>query len=157
MTHMTRPEAEDFLYREARLLDERRLEEWLALFTEDAHYWIPYQDGADPGVQTPIVYDDRVTLERRIARLRNSAAHAQSPPSRTRHYITNVEVESTGPDEAKVYSNLVIYEVRTGQQRDCAGWCEHRLRRQQAGWRIAQKKVCLINSDQPIYNLTFLI
>ena len=146
MTHMTRPEAEDFLYREARLLDERRLEEWLALFTEDAHYWIPYQDGADPGVQTPIVYDDRVTLERRIARLRNSAAHAQSPPSRTRHYITNVEVESTGPDEAKVYSNLVIYEVRTGQQRDCAGWCEHRLRRQQAGWRIDRKSTRLNSS-----------
>jgi 3-phenylpropionate/cinnamic acid dioxygenase small subunit len=155
--HVTRSDAEEFLYREARLLDERRFDEWLALFTEDARYWIPQHEDDDPGVKTPILYDDYPTLKTRIWRLRNPNAHAQSPASRTRHYITNVEVEANGSGEATIYSNVIIYEARTGAHRSCAGWCEHKLRWDEAGWRIAQKKICLINADEPIYNLTFLL
>lgn len=154
---MTRSEAEEFLYHEARLLDEGRLEEWLLLFTEDAYYWMPSQKGLDPREETPIIYDDRATLEDRVFRLRSPAAHSQSPPSRTRHIISNVEVEP-GPDQgAVVYSNFVVYEVRLGLERSLAGHTEHQLRGEQAGWRIALKKVWLMNRDFPIYNLTFIL
>jgi benzoate/toluate 1,2-dioxygenase beta subunit len=157
MTALTRAEAESFLYREARLLDERKFEQWLELFTSDAIYWMPTVDGADPEEQTPIIYDDRASLNDRVTRLRDPYGHAQKPLSRTRHYLTNVEVEDAGADAARIYSNVMIAELRTGNERLCTGWCVHLMRRHGDDWRIAEKKVCLLRSDQPVYNLTFLI
>jgi len=157
VAEITRSEAEEFLYREARLLDEGRLEEWLLLFTQDAYYWMPSDKGLDPREETPIIYDDRATLEDRVSRLRSPAAHSQSPPSRTRHMISNVEVEQGSGQGAVVYSNFVVYEARLGLERSLAGRYEHHLRREQAGWRIALKKVWLMNRDFPIYNLTFIL
>lgn len=157
MAQLTRSDAEALLYREVRLLDERRFDEWLTLFTDDAVYWIPYGDGGDPERYTPITYDDMPMLKERIHRLRSPAAHSQQPASRTRHLIANVETEE-GPDsEATVYANFVLYEVRLDLQRSFAGNCEYRLRLVDGTWRIAAKKVCLVNGDQPIYNLTFLL
>ena len=192
MAEINRSEAEEFLYREARLLDEGRLEEWLLLFTQDAYYWMPSDKGLDPREETPIIYDDRATLEDRISRLRSPAAHSQSPPSRTRHMISNVEV-GPGPVQGAVvypvpqnaphvsagtnalnpeghrpkatdvspwygvYSNFVVYEARLGLERSLAGHYEHHLRREKAGWRIALKKVWLMNRDFPIYNITFIL
>jgi 3-phenylpropionate/cinnamic acid dioxygenase small subunit len=154
---MKRSEAEDFLTREARLLDERKFEDWLELFDDSARYWVPTKDETDPGLHTSLVFDDRSTLEDRVSRLQDSAAHAQSPPSTTRHFITNVEVEELGNGETKIYSNFLVYEIRMKRERLCAGWCEHRLRQYDNRWLITEKKVCLINSDQAIYNLTFLL
>lgn len=157
MERITRLEAEEFLYREARLLDQRRFEEWLSLFTSDAHYWLPTQEGSDPREKAPMIYDDRETLEDRVWRLRHPAAHSQSPASRTLHVISNVEVEHDTDGKARVHSNFVIYEVRVGEQRSFAGAYEHHLRKESGGWRIALKKIWLINRDLPIYNLTFLV
>jgi len=157
VAQVRRPEAEDFLYREARLIDERKFEDWLVLFTQDARYWIPNPKGSDPREETPIINDDMETLKDRIWRLRSPAAHAQSPPSRTRHIISNVEVEGGKDGVTLVYSNFVIYEVRLGEERSVAGHYEHHLRKEDGEWRIALKKIWLINRDLPIYNLTFLI
>lgn len=157
MDQLTRSEAEDFLYREARLIDESRFEDWFDLFTQDAHYWIPNKKGGDPREETPIVYDDMETLKDRIWRLRSPAAHAQSPGSRTRHIISNVEVGEGKDGVYHLYSNFVLYEVRLGEERSFAGHCEHLLRKEDGEWRIALKKIWLINRDLPIYNLAFLI
>ena len=157
MAQMSRSQAEDFLYHEARLLDEGRLEDWLSLFTHDAYYWIPSNKGADPRVETPIVYDSREGLEDRISRLRSPAAHSQSPPSRTTHLISNVEVKGGENGISVVYSGFVVYEVRLGLERSMAGRCEHHVREEEGEWRIALKKVWLINRDAAIYNLTFLL
>jgi len=159
---LTRAEAEDFLYREARLLDDRRLDDWLGLFTEDAHYWIPTGKGIDPNGETQLVYDDRAQLEDRVWQAQQPRRHAQSPPSATTHLISNVLVESATDGELSVYSSFVVYEVRKTQsvhdeQRSFAGRCEHRLRRVDGQWCIVLKKIWLINRDLPVFNLTFLV
>src|SRR5207253_4483760 len=81
-----RSEMEQFLYREARLLDSGRFYEWLGLFTDDATYWIPLQaDQADPQTTSSIVYDDRRLLEVRIRQFQHPRAHARTPAPRTVH------------------------------------------------------------------------
>ena len=101
----------------------------------------------------------------RVHHLLHERNFAQSPPSRTEYQVSNVQVWSgEHEDEARVRYNLVVYELRSGdhlqlglgQQRALAGKCEYRLR-YQAGWRIACKKVVLINRPLPIVNLSFLI
>jgi ethylbenzene dioxygenase subunit beta len=162
---LTRQEAEDFLYEEARLLDERLFEAWLDLFTEDGIYWIPIVEDADPTTQTSILYDDSQLRQMRVHHLLHERNFAQSPPSRTVHQVSNVQVWAWDQaDEALVRCNLVVYEIRAGdhlqlglgQQRALAGKCEYRLRHH-CGWRIACKKVVLINRHMPIVNLSFLI
>ena len=156
---LTRQEMENFLYHEARLLDEGRLDEWFALFTEDAHYWVPQsKDDLDPTREVSIIYDDHNRLAARMYRHQQTPVHGQIPPSRTRHFVTNVEVADEPDSEETVgYANFIIYELRRNEQRSFAGSYEYRLRRQGDGWRIVLKKANLINSDSPLYNLTFLI
>lgn len=155
---LTRRGAEAFLYREARLLDEGRIEEWLELFTEDGRYWIPEnRDDADPTREVSIIYDDRQRLEERVYRLRHTPVHGQTPPSRTRHFISNVQVEGEEEGAVTVYANFIVYEVRLKEQRSLAGQSQYRLRRVDGDWRIVLKKVNLINNDCPIFNLTFII
>lgn len=155
---LSRQEAEDFLYREAALLDDMRLEEWLELFTDDATYWIPEnKDDLDPTRETSILYDDRFRMEDRVWRLVHGPAHSQIPPSRTRRMIGNVEVRDGEDGEVILYSNFAIFEIRRNEQRTFAGRYEHRLRLEGSEWRIVQKKANLINNASPIYNLTFMI
>jgi 3-phenylpropionate/cinnamic acid dioxygenase small subunit len=162
---LTRQEAEDFLFEEARLLDERLFEAWLRLFTEDGLYWIPIVEDADPTTQTSILYDDSALLQMRVHHLLHERNFAQSPPSRTVHQVSNVQVwRGDRAEESLVRCNVVVHEIRVGdhlqlglgQQRALAGKCEYRLRYQD-GWRIACKKVVLINRHMPIVNLSFLI
>ena len=162
---MTRQEAEDFLSEEARLLDERRFEEWLDLFTEDGIYWIPIVEDTDPTKQTSVLYDDSALRQIRVHHLLHERNFAQSPPSETVHQITNVQVwEGARPNEVHVRCNLVVHELRRGNhrqlglgnQRALAGKCEYVLRYED-GWRIALRKVVLINRHLPIVNLSFLL
>jgi p-cumate 2,3-dioxygenase beta subunit len=155
---LSRAEAEDFLYHEADLLDEWRLDEWLALFTSDAVYWLPGRHGdADPQRDASLVYDDRDRLKDRIFRLTEGPAHSQIPPSATRRLIANVRVKGRAGDDLLVHSNFVIYEVRRNQQRAFAGRYEHRLRPEGGTWRIAARTATLVNCEDPLYNLTFMV
>ena len=162
--HMTRQEAESLLFQEARLLDERRFEEWLALFSDDCNYWVPILD-ADPNTEPSIIYDDRARLEERVYRLLHTPAYAQDPPSRTQHNVTNVEVfEGDTAGEAIVLCNLTLFELRTGDftqaglgdQRMLAARCEY-VFSGAPDRRIKLKKLWLINRDLPIYNLSFIL
>lgn len=155
---LSRQDAEDFLYREASLLDDMRLEEWLELFTDDATYWIPEnKDDLDPKRETSILYDDRFRMGDRVWRLMHGSAHAQIPPSKTRRLISNVEVEEISEEALVLYSNFAIFECRRNEQRTFAGRYEHHLRLEGDTWRISQKKAKLINNASPIYNLTFMV
>src|SRR5439155_898605 len=88
-----RHQIETFLYREARLMDEHAYDEWLALWTDDALYWVPCnRDDSDPMREVSIIYDNRARLEDRIMRLKSGAIYAQEPKSRLRRVVANVEV-----------------------------------------------------------------
>jgi ethylbenzene dioxygenase beta subunit len=141
---------EEFIVREARLLDERRFRDWMALFTEDGTYWVPaVPDQRSPFDQASLFYDDRDLMRTRIERLEHPRIHVQTPPSRTAHIVGNVLVESI--DEAKgeyvIGSTVIMVEYRDEQQRLFAGRQLHRLRRDGASFRIMQKRVDLINCD----------
>lgn len=162
---LTRQDAEDVLNRESRLLDERRFEEWLELFTADGIYWLPMVDGSDPRREPSLLYDDARLREQRVHRLLHEPNYAQLPPSRTIHYVSNIDVEDAGAaGDARVRCNLLVVELRPGPRRQLglgkqntfAARCEYHLRAAD-GWKIALKKVLLIDSDQPVPPLTFLI
>jgi 3-phenylpropionate/cinnamic acid dioxygenase small subunit len=153
-----RGRVEQFLYHEAQLMDEHRYDEWLALWSDPALYWVPSnRDEVDPRCEISLIYDDRVRLQLRIARLKSGFAHAQEPKSRMRRLISNLEIEESADAEIVAHSNFMLAELRRGKQDLFAGRATHRLRPHNGSFKIVSKKVLLINNDEPIDNLTFLI
>jgi 3-phenylpropionate/cinnamic acid dioxygenase small subunit len=158
MPLLSRSDAEDILFREARILDERRYREWLEMFGETSTYWMPCNgEGNDPTREISLIFDDRTKLNDRINRLESGVAHAQSPPSKTKRLISNVEIENAEDNAATVLSGFILYELRRGKERIFAGSYEHRLQFVDNKWKIASKKVVLINNDEVIDNLTFMV
>jgi 3-phenylpropionate/cinnamic acid dioxygenase small subunit len=147
----------ELLYHEAALLDERRFDEWLALFTDDAVYWVPQGEDGDPARQVSIAYDDRRRLHERVLRLTSGFAYAQDPPSRTCHLIGNVRQTGESDGALQIASALIVAEVRRNTQQLYAGQVEHDLLPEGEGFRIRRKVVRLVNSDVPLGNVTFLI
>jgi 3-phenylpropionate/cinnamic acid dioxygenase small subunit len=157
---------EQFLYREARLLDDRRFRDWLELFTDDVRYWMtgrtnryPKSSKAiailDPDryVEDDIGADDELaildeskeTLTARVARLDTGMAWAEDPPSRTRHLVLNIEVEPGENDaEVKVYCNFVVYRSRGETEQDFyVGGRQDVLRSVDGSWKIASRRLVL--------------
>lgn len=156
-------DAERFLFAEARLLDERRFEEWEALFSDDGTYWVPIDPTKVAGQGISIISDDRKRLHERVYRLTQTPVLDQNPPSRTMRLVSNVEVEPDGK-ETRLRCRQLITELRPGGLGQAGlnvvrlfpATCEYRLRRVNGAWRIVQKKVVLLDSDQPHYNLSFI-
>jgi 3-phenylpropionate/cinnamic acid dioxygenase small subunit len=158
MARLSRSEAEDILYNEARLLDEIRYRDWLAMLTNDATYWMPCNgDGIDPTREVTLVYDNFARLSDRVDRLTSGVAHAQSPPSKSKRLISNVQVDGSEENSATVISGFILYELRRGKERIFAGRYEHRMRFEDGRWKIAAKKAVLVNNDEVIDNLTFIV
>jgi len=140
--------ARELLYREAYLLDRHRFDDWLALYTEDATYWLPLEHQQADAINTSsIVYDDRRLMELRVAQARHPRAHARVPAARTVHQVGNVLLLSQAADSAVVASTLILSEFRAERQRMFAALVEHTLRATPDGWKIAAKRVDLINSE----------
>ena len=153
-----RHQIENFLYREARLMDEHAYDEWLALWTDDALYWVPSNDDdMDPTQQVAIIYDTLPQMYDRIDRLKGGAAYSQDPKSRLRRVVSNIEIEDAENNEVIVYSNFNLTELRRSKQDTFAGRNIHRLRADGDGLKMVSKKVLLLNNDEVIDNLTFLI
>jgi 3-phenylpropionate/cinnamic acid dioxygenase small subunit len=144
---------EQFLYHEARLLDTQQFEEWLGLFTADATYWVPLEHGQqDPHETSSLIYDDRTLLELRVKQMRHPRAHARAPLPRTVHQVGNIVVQ-----DLVVRSALTVVEFRNGKQRVWAGLVEHRLQRNSDSFRIARKRIDLVDSEGEIEGLTILL
>ena len=140
-----------FLEHEARLLDEAKFDDWLALFTADAWYWVPSEpDQADPHQTVSLIYDDRRLLETRVRRLASPRIYSQEPRSRTSRIIGNVSVEETSTHACTVRSKFVMIEYRRESQRLFAGTAFHHLVQADGGIRIASKRVDLVNCDAPL-------
>ena len=152
---------EQFLYREARLADEQRLDDWLTLWAEDALYWVPCnQDDVDPARQLSIIYDDYARLKLRVARItKTGMAWTQEPRSRLRRLVSNIEIYD-GPDGLiQTFSNFHLTELRANR-RDPVEWIgrtEHRLRPHGDDFRLAYKKVMLINNDHEMTQLSCMV
>lgn len=161
---MTRAEAEDLLFREARLLDQRRLEEWLELYTPDGIYWIPIDENASVAETVSIIYDTPMRRRERVYHQLNVQFPAQTPPSRLLHHISNVIVEP-GPESVTVYSSQLVYEMRTGdftqiglgEVRQLVADVEHTLKPHDGRIKIARKKILLLDRDTWHGNMTFII
>lgn len=143
-------EASALLFRETRLLDERRFEEWLALYAANAHYWVPSRVDQTSWQDTiSIVFDDRRLMEMRVRRLSHPNAHALSPPARTAHLIGNIEIVERFPVDGSsiIASSFQMIEYRDGKQLLYGGRARHRLARRDGGFAIAWKRVDLVNAD----------
>jgi 3-phenylpropionate/cinnamic acid dioxygenase small subunit len=144
-------DCESFLLHEARLLDESKFDDWLALFTADAQYWVPSEpDQKSPYDTGSLIYDDRRLLETRVRRLASPRIYSQEPRSRTSRIVTNVTLEESGGQEALVRSKFMMIEFRRNAQRLFGGTCFHRLVRQDSSLRIKLKRVDLVNCDAPL-------
>ena len=148
---------EQFLFHEARLLDTQQLEAWLDLFTDDATYWVPLERGQkDPMETSSIIHDDRTLLELRVKQARHPRAHARLPLARTVHQVGNVIAENSG-DEIKVTSTLQVVEFRNEKQRLYGALVEHRLRPANGSFKIAHKRVELVNSEGELDGIAILL
>jgi benzoate/toluate 1,2-dioxygenase beta subunit len=148
---------EQFLYHEARLLDTGQFEAWLDLFTEDATYWLPLErDQTDPLETSSIIHDDRTLLELRVRQARHPRAHARQPLARTVHQVGNVMVLSENGSDIMVASTLNLVEFRNERQRNYGALVEHRLRRAGDSYRIAHKRVDLVNSEGELDGIAIL-
>jgi p-cumate 2,3-dioxygenase beta subunit len=143
---VTRAEVEDFLYREAALLDEWRLNEWEALLTDDACYYVPPNDKLDGDHRSTlfIVADDRERIRQRIIRINDPNCHAEFPKSRTRRMISNVRIESVEGDLVTVAANFVCYRFRRFERiREYVGGYRYVLKRVPEGFRIKERRVLI--------------
>jgi benzoate/toluate 1,2-dioxygenase subunit beta len=148
---------EQFLYHEARLLDTGQLEAWLDLFTEDATYWLPLErEQKEPLETSSIIHDDRTLLELRVKQARHPRAHARQPLARTVHQVGNVIVSNGTNGEIKVDSTLQLIEFRNERQRIWGALVEHRLRRAGESFKIAHKRVDLVNSEGELDGIAIL-
>ena len=154
--------AVEFVYREARLADEARYAEWLALWTDDAVYWVPAttDPAADPDQHISHIYDNRGRLETRVKLLQTGHRYSQEPASLMRRLVSNIEASPADNGELVVESNFALAELAIQAKRELHWWVgrtTHRLRRVGGGLKMSRKKVVLVNAAEPLPNLSFLI
>ena len=142
---------ERFLQHEARLLDEGKFDDWLALFTPDGSYWVPSEPDQDnPHETVSLIYDDRRLLETRGRRLASARIYSQEPRSRTSRIVSNVSIEDGDNNACTVRSKFLMVEYRREAQRLFAGTAVHRLVQNDGLILIASKRVNLLNCDAPL-------
>jgi len=146
---MLRQQVEEFLYAEAALLDAWALDDWLLLFDEDAKYEVPCNDtpGGDPARDLLLIDDNYVRLTARVARLNSRRAHREYPHSRTNHQVFNVRVQEVSAEELSVTASFTVWRFRAGRSSCYVGRYRYRLRRGDAGFRIAAKRAELDMTD----------
>jgi 3-phenylpropionate/cinnamic acid dioxygenase small subunit len=155
---MSESDVAKFLYLEARLMDEHRYEEWLSLWADDGVYWVPNRhEDTDPTRQVSIIYDNRTKIGDRVARLLSGTVLPQDPPPRNRRIVSNIEIEQDTGSDVTVASNFLLVQARGSQQFIWCGRTIHKLRREGGALKLAHKKVLLVNSEQEMPVLQFLI
>lgn len=159
----TRRSLEHFLFEEARMLDERKLEDWLGLWTAEGMYWMPrVWNQANPFDHVSLFWEDKMLREVRVKRLENARNWSQQPHTRTARVMGNIMVDGTdAAGNVIVRSTFQLTEWRNGM-RQLAGSIVHKLRReadagQGESWRIVMKRVDLVNCEDVFGNLEVFI
>ena len=149
-----------FVYAEARLLDECRYEEWLALFTEDAYYWMPLEPGqTDARLVTSLMHEDLFMLNLRVRRLSGQRTYSQQPQSRC-HHLLQLPAVDRADNAAGVFQTRTAFhyvETRVDEQTLYAAWATHELVWQDDALRIRSKRVDLVNSDAAFGNIQLIM
>ena len=149
-------ELEQFLFLEARLLDEQRWEDWNALYLHDGEYWVPATpDQPDAKNHVSLIYETGLLRAVRIKRYRHPNAFSLQPKPRSVHFVSNVMLDGVdaGTGACTLSSRFIILQYRRGTQDVLGGRYTHRLVPTDAGWRIALKRVDLVNCDAPMENI----
>ena len=155
--NIDRVAVESFLYREARLMDAHAYDEWLSLWHEDATYWVPCNsDDIDPTQNVSVIYDRRGQLRARIQRLKETAWLREQAP-RLKRLVSNIEIQPAIDTELVVDSAFILAELHHHNHYLWAGSTTHRLVPKGDSFRITYKKVVLLNNNEPLPNLLFLI
>ncbi len=139
-----------FVYREARLVDEKRYDEWYELYTDDGFYWVPLVPNQPDGVDhTSLAYEDKLLLKLRIERLRNPRSYSQHPESRCHHLVQQPEIESADPQRGEwlLRSQQIYTETRGDEQQQYAATVFHTVVRVDGRLRLKLKRVNLLNCD----------
>ncbi len=150
MTMPSNQQLIDFVVAEAQLLDDCRYDDWLALFAEDGHYWMPLTPGqTDAKLQASLMYEDKLLLSVRVERLRGARTFSQQPRSRCHHLLqtptVQARIEAAGEFATRTAFHYV--ETRLDQQTLYAGWATHTLALHEGELKIRLKRVDLVNSD----------
>ena len=141
-----RAEVEALFVEEAALLDSWRLDDWLALLTEDARYLVPPNDvpDGDPRDTLFTIADDIRRIHGRVKRLKSEDAHAERPRSRTRRLVSNIRIVERGGEELVAEANFVVYRFRRNERiGEYVGRYRYRLRATGDGLRIAERRAIL--------------
>jgi 3-phenylpropionate/cinnamic acid dioxygenase small subunit len=145
-----------FVIREARLLDEKRFDEWYELFAEDGHYWVPASPGQpDPLNHNSLAYEDRLLLKLRIERLKQPTAYSQKPASRCHHVLQTPEVEKSKKDEFLIRTNFIYTETRGDESQRYAAVAWHTLVGEPL--RIRLKRVDILNCDAALPSIQLFL
>jgi 3-phenylpropionate/cinnamic acid dioxygenase small subunit len=155
-------EVRAFIYREGRLLDEGRFDDWLTLWADDGCYWVPIgPDDSSPLDHVSIIHDDRQRIGQRVRRLNSEYAWAHVPQTLSARVISNIELRPELSDATKpemvVSASMLVGEFREDRQELYCGRLEYRLRREPAGIRMVVKKVSLINRAGPLRNISAVL
>ncbi|HVZ44196.1 MAG TPA: aromatic-ring-hydroxylating dioxygenase subunit beta [Ramlibacter sp.] len=147
-----------FIYREARLQDEHRYDEWEKLWTHDGLYWVPANgEGGDPEHEMSIIYDNRSRIGLRVRQFYTGKRFSQTPQSRLRRLVSNVEVVEDDGREIRAASNAMVFESQTRGDTVWASRNEYTLRREGEDLRMVRKKVVLVNNQTALWSMAFLI
>jgi 3-phenylpropionate/cinnamic acid dioxygenase small subunit len=147
---VSRQDLIDFVVRESRLLDDKRYDEWNALFTDDAYYWVPLVPDQEDGLNhTSHLYEDKLLRELRIERLKSPRAFSQQPPSRCHHLLQTPTVEAFEPEANRylVRSEFHYTESQGDELQFYVGTFIHALTLVDGALRMTQKRVNLLNCD----------
>lgn len=155
-----RHEVEDLLYKEAALLDEWRLEEWLEMLTDDATYQVPPTDVPEGDARNTlfIIADDALRIRSRVKQLLGKSAWAENPHSRTRRMISNVRVLGIEGDDIIVTANFAVYRMRYESVDTYVGRYNYKLIRRGSELRIRERRVILDNEAlRPHGKISFIL
>ena len=149
-----------FVVLEARLIDEKRFDEWYALFAEDAYYWVPASPGQrDPLNHNSLAYEDKLLLQLRIERLKSPLAYSQKPASRCHHLLQTPEVERRDParGEYLTRTQLIYTETRGDDSQRYAATAWHTLVWADERLRIRLKRVDILNCDAALPSIQLFL
>src|SRR3954471_5650903 len=156
MVAQTHQELIDFVIREARLIDEHRLDEWLELFADDGIYWMPLEWGqTDPKLTASLMYEDKMLLTIRIERLKGNRTFSQKPRSRCHHVLQMPQVDRRDEtaNEFVTWTPMHYVETRNDDQQIYAAWATHTLSVVGGELKIKLKRVDIVNCDAAFGNI----